>query len=86
MEYLASGTPVIMSPLGCIQNDYNKHIIFFEDESVEGMSKTLSNALTIESKVLEERGEKAKSFILKEKTPLNQVSKILNMVNKQLSK
>ena len=37
MEYMASGTPTIMSRLACLPKDYYPFLYFFDEESIEGI-------------------------------------------------
>ena len=80
MEYMASGTPVIMCRLGCLPEEYKKHLLFFEDESIEGFSSTMSRVLTMDPIALNELSYGAKNFILKNKTPDEQIGKVIRFL------
>lgn len=82
MEYMASGTPTLMCPLACLPEEYKKYLLFFENESVDGMAEKMDDVMNIDDKKLEELGEKARKFILDNKTPDIQVRKILRMILK----
>lgn len=80
MEYLASGTPTIMYKLDCLPHDYYNHIYFVEDETVEGLRKTIVDVCSKSQEELKAFGQQASEFILQEKNPIAQASKMLNMI------
>lgn len=80
MEYLASGTPVVMSHLPSIPQDYDKHIYYLLDESVEGLRQKIIEVCSLTPDVLRKKGEDAISFIMKEKTPKPQTKKIIDFI------
>lgn len=63
IEYMISGTPVITTKLPAISRDYDEHLFYFEDESVEGMKKVLSSCLDMSSDEMKQKGSKAREFI-----------------------
>lgn len=80
MEYMASGTPTLMNPLSSLPDDYKEYLYLFEDESVEGMSRTIDLICTKSQKELKEFGAKSKDFILKNKTSEIQCGRILDFI------
>lgn len=80
LEFMASGTPVLMSPLSSLPDDYSDHLFLFEDESIEGMAKKIQNILLLDNDILRTLGQRASRFILEQKTPKIQVNKILNLI------
>ena len=80
LEYLASGTPTLMAPLKCLPTEYNDFLYFFEDETIEGMSKKIVEVCNISTSVLEERGSKARDFVLSEKNAKNQMKRICDFI------
>lgn len=82
MEYMASGTPTLMSPLLSLPEDYKKHLYFFYDESVEGMARTLNTICEKDSNELMKFGLDAQTFILSNKTAEIQCKKILDFVSR----
>lgn len=80
MEYLLSGTPTVMCHLGCIPSDYDEHLFYFEDESIEGMKYKLEEICETDPVVLKTKGEKAAYFILNHKNSKVQVKKILDLI------
>lgn len=78
LEYLASGTPTLMSRLSCIPNEYDEHLFYFEDESVEGMAKRIQEICELPDVILTDFGGKAADFIERYKTPKPQIKKALD--------
>lgn len=86
MEYMSTGTPVLMTKLKGIPEEYYKYAFTFEDESIEGISKKITEVLNIERKDLHVKGIEAKEFILNDRNNVSQVKKIINMINDMLNK
>lgn len=82
MEYMASGTPVLTTPLQGMPKEYNDYVYLFEDETVDGMVKTLTTILSKDKSELHDKGIRAKEFVLKEKNNVVQAEKILKMILK----
>lgn len=78
MEYMASGTPTLMCKLKSLPEDYYPHLYFFDDETVEGMSKRIKECLDMNSVSLNQFGHEASLFILSNKTASMQAKKIVN--------
>lgn len=84
MEYMVSGTPTLTTKLPGMPDEYNSYIYLIEEETVDGLSKTLKNLLNKSSKELFNKGALAKEFVLKEKNNIIQSKKIIDMVSKLL--
>lgn len=82
MEYMASGTPTLMYRLSCMPQEYEKYIYFFEDETVEGMSRRMVEVCEKPQEELNEFGRQASEFILKNKTSREQCKRIINLIEK----
>jgi glycosyltransferase involved in cell wall biosynthesis len=80
MEYMASGTPLLTTKLPGIPEEYYNYVYLFEDESVEGMAKTLERILELPKEELHAKGAVAKEFVLREKNNIRQASRILELV------
>lgn len=80
MEYMASGTPTLMSHLKSIPNNYDDYLFYFDDESVDGYSKRIVEICEKSQEELNEFGEKASQFIMQYKTPKPQVEKIISFI------
>lgn len=80
MEYMASGTPTLMSRLKSIPQEYDEHLYYFEDESIDGFSRRIVEICEKSSDELQNFGVRASQFIMKYKTPQPQVEKILSFM------
>lgn len=81
MEYLASGTPTLMSHLKSLPKEYDEHIYYFTDETIEGYSKRIIEICEKSNEELMEFGNNASNFIMQYKTPKPQVKKIIKFMN-----
>ncbi len=81
MEYLASGTPTLTTRLPGIPRDYDAHLNYIDDETPEGIAAAIRTVLARPQTEREEQGQKARTFVLKEKSNLVQSKKILDFAN-----
>lgn len=72
MEYMASGTPVLMMRLPGMPEDYVEHVYLIERESPEGVAEALSAVLGKSPEELREKGAGAKAFVLERKNHVAQ--------------
>lgn len=79
IEYLASGTPTLMAPLACLPEEYKLYLFLFEDETVDGMSRKMYELCEKSSEELVQLGHRAAEFIFKNKTPILQCKKIIEL-------
>lgn len=86
MEYLASGTPTIMARLACLPQDYESHLFFFDDESVEGIKNKIIEVCEKPQAELDAFGKSAAEFILTEKNEKKQAAKIAELINRTITK
>lgn len=80
MEYMASGTPVVMCRLKCLPQEYEKYLYFFEDESVEGMAKALKFICELDFNELRNKGTLAAQFVKSQKNAEKQAGKIIDLL------
>lgn len=80
MEYLASGTPVVMYHLDCMPKEYDEHIFYVTEESVKGLRDKLVEVCEMDRKELKEKGEKAREFVLTKKNAIVQTKKIVELL------
>lgn len=80
LEYMASGTPVLMSNLASLPKEYKPYIYLFEDESIDGMKSMLERICSLDKDVLDKKGKSAKQYILNKKCSIVQVERILKML------
>lgn len=81
MEYMASGTPTLMSHLASIPEEYKPHIFFFDDESVEGIKNKIVEVCEKPQAELDAFGEAAAEFIFTEKNEKKQTAKIVQLLD-----
>lgn len=81
MECMASGTPLCTTQLPGMPVEYYPYVYFFEDESEEGMLKTLKKVLDKSSEELHEFGLCSKKFVMTEKTNIRQAKKLLDFIS-----
>ena len=81
LEYLASGTPVVMQRLSCIPKEYDEFIYYIDDDTVDGMRKKIIEICSMPKEYLAMCGEKAAEFIFNNKTPKPQTGKIIEFIN-----
>lgn len=80
LEYMASGTPVLMSPLPSMPKEYKQYLYLFEDESVEGMMQMIKNVCSLSVSELSNKGKAARTFIISNKSSKLQVQHILKLI------
>ena len=80
MEYMASGTPVLMYKLEGIPNEYFNYSYTIDDLSVGGLAYSLRTILSKSEEELSRKGKKAKDFIMNNKSAKYQIRKILKFL------
>lgn len=77
-EYMASGTPVLMTRLPGLPEEYYPYLFFFDDETKSGFRDKLIEVLSLSPYELRDKGRNAAEYLKKNKTSDIQVSKILD--------
>lgn len=80
MECMASGTPLLTTRIPSMPEDYYQYIYTIDEESVDGVYRSLCSLLNKSDEELHDKGSRAKAFILKEKNPKAQGEKLLNLI------
>ena len=80
MEYMLSGTPVLMTRLPGLPKEYEKYLYFVEEETAEGFKKAFEEIAGKDEGELLELGEAAKQFVTKNKSYKAQAEKIYNFL------
>lgn len=80
LEYMASGTPVLMSPLPSMPEEYKQYLYLFEDESVNGMKLMIEKVCSLSILELNSKGTSAKIFVHNYKSSKEQIKKILKLI------
>ena len=81
MEYFASGTPVLMYELPGIPEEYYDFCYSLKDESIEALTTKLQEVLNMDEHNLNQMGQKAQEFIIKQKLAKSQCSRILKFID-----
>jgi len=81
MEYMVSGTPLLTTKLPSMPEEYYDYVYLFEDESVDGMAKTLERVLGLPKEELHAKGAAAKDFVLREKSNVVQARRIIDLIS-----
>jgi glycosyltransferase involved in cell wall biosynthesis len=81
LEYMVSGTPVLMTRLPGMPIEYSKYVYIADDESIEGLSGKMRQILNNNSEELERFGKEARNFVLKTKNNVIQSAKLLDFLN-----
>lgn len=82
MEYMSTGTPVLMTRLPGVPEEYLEHLFLIEEESAGGIARALTDALSHSDAELFEKGCRARRFVLEERNNVVQAEKILTMLAK----
>lgn len=77
MEYMASGTPALMTRLPGMPEEYLEYVYILEDESIDGMAEKMKEILNLSKEENMEKGRKAKEYVLKKKSNINQAERIM---------
>jgi Glycosyltransferase len=82
MEYMVSGTPVLTTKLEGMPDEYDEYVYIIKEETVEGFRDVLIEVLGKSKEELQEKGKRAKEFVLREKNNQIQARKILDLLRK----
>ncbi|HCT63595.1 MAG TPA: hypothetical protein DIC19_05795 [Erysipelotrichaceae bacterium] len=80
MEYIYSGKPTIMHRLSCIPKEYNNHLYFFENSSIESIMNGIIELLRIEPSRYIEEGIKNRKWIIENKLSDKQTMKFIDLI------
>ena len=81
MEYLASGTPTLIYALPGIPKEYFDYCFTVEKTGVENLAFKLKSILEMDEVYLRKLGLSARNFVLREKTPIPQCKKVIQLIN-----
>lgn len=80
MEFMSLGTPLITTNLPGIPNDHYPYIFLFEDDTVEGIKRSLIKVLSKDPEELFSFGMRSKQFVRSEKNIKVQAEKLLRIL------
>ena len=81
-EYLLSGTPVLITNIPGLEDDFKKYLYVKDTENPEVLMAEIEEILSISSEKLNLKGKLAQNFILKEKNWKKEVKRVYNSVIK----
>lgn len=84
MEYMLSGTPVMMSKLMGMPEEYEQHLFLVQDESVTGWAKAIEAFLLADKQAVAHQAKIAQEWMKKEKNQTKQVQKLVAMLEKEI--
>ena len=77
LEYITSGTPLLTTKVGGMPEEYLKYVYIIDDESINGISNSLTTAMNYSANELNVFGQKAVRFAMAEKNYLKMTESIL---------
>lgn len=80
MEYLLSGTPVLMYKLKSIPKEYDDYIFYIDEKLDNGLEKALQKICNMDTSFLKEKGNQAARFVSDKKSNIVQCKKILKFI------
>jgi glycosyltransferase involved in cell wall biosynthesis len=80
IEYMLSGTPVLMTKLPGVPKEYFDFVLTIDNETPEGISNTLKN-IDKNYDHLVDLGLKAREFVYNNKNPIKQANKIIEFIS-----
>lgn len=83
MEYLASGRPVVMHALPGVPVEYLDHLVLPGTPDADGLAAALRQIAAAPAEALKARGVKGRQFILEDKSPKAQVSRLADLWQRQ---
>jgi len=79
-EYLMSGVPVLSTRLSGFLPEYEGKLFFAENNSTEELAKRIDEIAGLDEKTLAETAQRAKDFLLQEKTWDKQTEKMVDFI------
>ncbi len=80
MEYMASGTPILTTKLPGMPKEYYPYIYTIEEDTVEGVAEAIKKVFLESIEQREGKGKKARDFVLKNKSNVEQAKKIIQFL------
>lgn len=67
LEYLSSGTPLLTTEVGGMPKEYLNYVYLFEEESTDGIKKSLEKIVNLSEETLKNKGVLARTFVINNK-------------------
>lgn len=80
LEYMSSGTVMLITKLKGIPEEYYKYCYYFEDETVNGFEKKISEVIHMPDEELEKMAIEAKNFAIINKNSNKQMKKLIDFI------
>ena len=80
LEYIGSGIPTLIYKLEGIPQEYYNYCFTIEDANIEALTNKINEILSMSKLDLQRIGQKAKEFIEKEKNPIKQCEKLVQLI------
>ena len=80
LEYMLSGTPVLMYKLSGTPDEYNEYLHYFDDDNPKNMAERIIKVCEKPFLERNEFGNKAKNFVIQNKNKTAQTAKIIEML------
>lgn len=80
IEYLATGTPVVMNRLPGVPAEYENYVFFTERDDASGLAQTLEKVLAMDEAALAAHGDLSADFIRRKKSGAAQAQKLLTLL------
>ncbi len=84
LEYMVSGTPVLMAKLPGVPREYDGYVCYFDENDNDGLANAMRYMLDLPRDRLCEMGASAREFVLKNKNNVVQAKKLIDLAE-QLS-
>lgn len=84
MEYMVSGTPVLMTKLPGMPEEYSSYVDVINDETSDGIANALKVFFESPDKYRYGKGARAREFVLKEKSNVVQTKKIIGFLRNEI--
>lgn len=81
MEYLSSGTPVLMCKLPGVPEEYFDYCFSCEKITEDKLLESMNEILSIDNEDLNKKGQEAQKFIITQKNPFKQCKKLIDLID-----
>ena len=81
MEYMLSGTPVLMTRLPGVPAEYFDYVYTIDCESSDGVSEVLKEIFSRDSSNISDLGKKAREFVINNKSCEKQAKRVFDFCN-----
>ena len=82
LEYLSSGTPLVCYKLEGIPDEYDDYCFYVKGKSAKDLADTMKFVCELDELYLFRFGERAREFVLENKTGKTQANKILKLIDR----